>query len=400
MHLVADEATQSGFPLYIVGGSVRDLILDSVIKDLDFTLEGDAIKFARALAKKHGGKVITHDKFHTTTWSVNSFIDIDIVSARKETYEQPGALPSVKRSGIDDDIRRRDFTINGMALRLDRNHFGELTDPLNGQADIERGWIRVLHPRSFVDDPTRMFRAVRYAGRYGFEIEAETLQLFNGESRKILSQLSGERLRHEFDLIFDEAKPDEMMKQLKDLNLLSIIHSSLSAADGRRLTLMVDKPEEDFGEFAVPEILSFKQTLGWILYLMNLSEKEVEGIAKKLAFPVLLTKATCAASFLYEDRPSFVKRKPSEWTFHLDGLPSLAVYAVWLANSESPLKEYLTKWQKVGSFATGDDLKARGLNPGPKFKEILFRLRAAWLDGEVKTEEEEKKLLNSLIMAE
>ena len=160
---------QRGLPLYIVGGSVRDLVLGHRLNDFDLTLEGNAIALARSLASKHGGTITAHIKFGTANWLLPDHLKIDhptldLVSARSETYKHPVALPTVKLGSIADDLRRRDFTINAMAIRLDGSHFGELRDDLNGMEDLQNGIIRILYPRSFIDDPTRMYRAVRYAG--------------------------------------------------------------------------------------------------------------------------------------------------------------------------------------------------------------------------------------------
>jgi len=413
LHVIADIAGSFGYPIYIVGGSVRDLMLGRSINDFDLTVEGDAGTFAESMMRKLGGKILIHAKFGTARWTpTESTFErltvpilrpenfppfLDFVTARSETYSQPGALPTVKKSSLKDDLRRRDFTINAMAMRLDGSHFGELVDITSGRSDLERGLIRVLHPKSFVDDPTRVFRAVRYAGRYAFEIEPDTLKLFNDEAKSVLAELSGERLRHEFDLMFDEESSHMMWEKLKELGVLSVIHPALSVGDPNTLVEIVDKSAEGFGGFAVDDILSFRQTLGWVLVLMNLAEKDIEEIAERLAFPALLTKTARAASVLLGDLPGFKEWKPSQWTFQLDRLPSLAIYAVWLATSTKALHEYLVKWQNINPFTSGDDLKKHGLTPGPEYKEILSNLRAAWLDGEVTTQDEEIKLRNRLI---
>jgi len=398
IHRIADESSALGFQIYLVGGSVRDLLLARPIGDLDLTVEGDATKLGRALVKKHHGELTIHDKFFTATWTPDSSNShpLDLTSARKETYSRPGALPTVTRSTLDDDLRRRDFTINAMAIRMDGNDFGELHDPLHGQKDLESKLIRALHPKSFVDDPTRIFRAVRYAERYGFIIEPESLNLINDESRRVLGELSGERLRHEFDMIFDESDPSTILKQLADLNVLEPIHGALSTVN--HWLPKIEDPSPNFGEFAIPDILSFRQTLGWTLYLAYSTNVDIESLSERLDFPALLTNAVISASALKKDLPSFKDWKPSQWTFHLDDLPSLAVYAVYLISKESALHDYLAKWQYVRPATTGDDLKARGLEPGPRYGEILRRLRAAWLDEEVKNEEEENSLLNRCLL--
>jgi len=248
-----------------------------------------------------------------------------------------------------------------------------------------------------VDDPTRIFRAVRYAERYGFEIEAGTLSLVNDEARGVLVGLSGERLRHEFDLMFEEEQADAMLERVKELNLLNAMHTALLNANSQQLTVLVEKPEQEFGEFNIPDMLSFKQTLGWILYLMNLSGNDIDAIAKRLAFPILLTKAVRGASTLNTNPVSFKDWKPSQWTFYLDEFPALAVYAVYLVKKGLVLRDYLIVWRNIKPYTTGYTLLQRGLEPGPKFKEILTRLRAAWLDGEVQTEEEEVRLLERVL---
>jgi len=207
--------------------------------------------------------------------------------------------------------------------------------------------------------------------------------------------LSGERLRHEFDLIFDELNPSTMLKQLADLNLLEPIHPTLR--NTQYAIPPLEPPPSTFGEFPIPDLLSFRQSLDWNLYLVNLTETDIEFLAERLAFPALLTKIVISASKLKKELPSFKNWKPSQWTFHLDELPSLSVYAVYLVSKENALSDYLSKWQHVKPVTTGDDLKARGLEPGPRFGEILRQLRAAWLDGEVKTKEEELKLLDKLL---
>jgi tRNA nucleotidyltransferase (CCA-adding enzyme) len=208
--------------------------------------------------------------------------------------------------------------------------------------------------------------------------------------------LSGERLRHEFDLMFEEEQADAMLERVKELGFLNVIHPALLSANYQQLTALVDKPEQEFGEFSVPDILSFKQTLGWVLYLLNISGNDIEAIAKRLAFPALLIKAVRGASVLNTDLASFKNWRPSQWTFKFDEVPALAVYAVYLVKGEAVLRDYLVEWRNIKPYTTGYTLQQRGLEPGPKFKEILTRLRAAWLDGEVQTEEEEIELLNTL----
>ncbi|HEX2698461.1 MAG TPA: hypothetical protein VHM28_12195, partial [Anaerolineales bacterium] len=235
IHRVADSASELGFPLYIVGGLVRDLLLGRDGADFDLVVEGDAIRLARALAKKYGGKVTAHEKFGTAKidireWKMgisnHSLASIDLISSRSETYKHPVALPTVSMGSIADDLRRRDFTINTLAIQLDDHHFGELRDDLGGEQDLENKIVRVLYPRSFVDDPTRIYRAARYEQRYGFKIAEETLALIP-EARPLIDKLSAQRIRHELDLILEEPKAASMLKRLDELDLLKPIHATL-----------------------------------------------------------------------------------------------------------------------------------------------------------------------------
>ena len=395
IHRVADEASRLGFPIYIVGGFVRDLLLSRPVNDFDIVIEGDAIKLARALTKADGGKVTTHPKFGTASWTFEDSA-IDLITARSETYQHPGALPTVKFSTIDDDLRRRDFTINAMALRLDGDHFGELLDPLNGQEDLKAQRVRVLHSRSFVDDPTRMLRSVRYALRYGFKISPDTLKLIGDESRAVLKRLSGERLRHEFDLIFEEDKPSEILAKLAELDLLKSVHLLLSKLSPQLPSIF--EPQAEWGEFKSANILSVRQMLGWLLWLAPLDKDEVESVSTRLVFPAALTKSVHAASALFAALPTLSFTKPSQWTFYLDDFPKLSVYAAYLKSNRSELKGYLSKWQFIRPLITGDDLNVRGVKPGPEYQKILSRLRAAWLDGDIRTQEQEMILLDNFLM--
>lgn len=391
---VAGQAAALHVPAFLVGGPVRDLLMDRAITDLDVVVEGDAIRLARALVKAHGGKAAAHPKFGTARWSTDQ-TGLDLISARSEQYEQPGALPKVTFSNIEADLRRRDFTINAMALRLEQDHFGELLDPLGGRGDLDRGMIRVLHPRSFLDDPTRMLRAVRYERRYAFAIHAETLELVNADSRSVLGSLSGERLRHELDLIFEESDPSAILARLAELGLLAPVHPGLATLT-RPLPSLAEPPVE-WGEFKTAEILTLRQTLGWICWLIDAPVAELESIAERLAFPAALTKAARAAASLYAELPALAGSRPSEWTNHLDSHPALAAYAVYVRTQTPELQMYLSKWRHIRSQTTGDDLKARGLPPGPEYRRILTRLRAAWVDNEILTFKDETDLLDKIL---
>jgi tRNA nucleotidyltransferase (CCA-adding enzyme) len=392
--LVVEEAVQLGFPLYVVGGSVRDLMLGHPLNDFDLTVEGDAIALARALRARHGGGVTAHTKFGTAKWFLPETLKaghdtLDLASARSEIYKHPAALPTVKPGSLEDDLRRRDFRINALAVRLDGSHFGELRDDHNGLDDLQKGIVRVLHPGSFMDDPTRMYRAVRYEGRYGFRITEDTLALIP-DARPLVEKLSAQRIRHELDLILDEPHAVSMLKRLDELDLLSAIHPVL--ANFHRSHLASAQLEEP--------VLQNRNSR-WLLWLMHLTDQEIEFLNERLHFTAELLKMLRSAALLETNLPDLMGRKPSQVVQLLEGysIKAIEVFSIALQDESlrSILNKYLSEWWGIKPKTTGHDLKKHGIPPGPKYNEILRRLRAAWLDGEVKSEEEEKKLLKTIV---
>ena len=394
LHLLAKQAEARRMPLYIVGGSVRDLVLERRLNDFDLTVEGDAIAFARRLASQHGGVVTAHKKFGTAKWFLPETLKtdhdtLDLISARSETYKHPAALPTVELGSLADDLRRRDFTMNAMAIRLDGSHFGELRDDLHGMDDLQKGIVRTLHPRSFIDDPTRMYRAVRYEGRYGFKIDEGTLALIP-EARPFVEKLSAQRIRHELDLILEEPNAVSILKRLDELDLLSVIHAALANVNQSELVTVKS------------EVAGLQnRNSRWILWLMHLPDQEIEFLNERLHFPADLLKILHSAASLHANLTAVVGLKPSKVAEMLEGYSIKAIEVLSQAAQDEKIRnilnKYLSEWWHVKPKTTGHDLKKRGIPPGPKYAEILRRLRAAWLDGEVKTEDEEKILLDHLL---
>jgi tRNA nucleotidyltransferase (CCA-adding enzyme) len=394
LHVLADEAEARHMPLYMVGGSVRDLVLGRRLNDFDLTVEGDAIALARSLASKHGGGVTAHKKFGTAKWFLPEKLKtdhdtLDLISARSETYKHPAALPTVKLGSLVDDLHRRDFTINALAIRLDGSHFGELRDDLNGAEDLEKGIVRVLHPRSFIDDPTRMYRAVRYEGRYGFKIAKDTLTLI-AEARPFVEKLSAQRIRHELDLILEEPNAVAMLKRLDELDLLSIVHPALANFN-----------QSDLATVKSENAVLQNRNSRWILWLMHLPGQDIEFLNERLHFSADLLKILHSAALLNANLTAVVGLRPSKVVEFLESYSIKALEVLSSAVQDKEIKnilmKYLSEWWHVKPKTTGHDLKKRGIPPGPKYAETLRRLRAAWLDGEVKNEEEEQTLLNKLI---
>lgn len=388
-----------GMPVYLAGGVVRDLLLGRPVQDLDIAVEGDAIKLARSLQRTEGGKALAHPKFGTATWELPAWENtiesqhrtIDLATARTERYAQPGALPVVEFSSIEQDLRRRDFTINAMALPIQDGQAGALLDPFGGRKDLAKGLVCALHAGSFLDDPTRMLRAIRYASRYGFRIAPETRRLINPQSRSVLARLSGERLRHELDLVLDEADAAGMLRQADELELLQTLHSDLGAPGPDFARLHDSVPDPRLG------LQSDRLTLGYLLWLMDLSPEQVSSLGDRLSFNASLAHMLAAAAMLRAELPGLRGSPPSKWTTRLDKVPPLSIYALYLRSEEPALASYLVKWRNIKAGIDGEELKRRGLVPGPFFKKALTRLRAAWLDGEVSSAAEENALLERIL---
>lgn len=230
--LAARLADEKKARIAIVGGAVRDLFLDWPVGDVDIMLEHPAKPMVAELAKMLNVEMVSHERFFTFSLVLSSGKKIDIVTAREETYPAPAKLPKVTPSSIENDLKRRDFTINAVATWLNKASFGDVADPFGGQEDMVMKKIRALHDKSFVDDPTRIFRAARFAGRLGFRIEPGTekwiLAAIKAGAPKLLSPV---RLRHEFELIMKENSPAAALSILKGWNALEFIHSGWRGVD-------------------------------------------------------------------------------------------------------------------------------------------------------------------------
>jgi tRNA nucleotidyltransferase (CCA-adding enzyme) len=320
---------------------------------------------------------------------------LHLVTARSETYPAPGALPVVQPASVEKDLERRDFSINAMAVRLDDEHRYELLDPLGGEADLRHGVIRVLHEKSFIDDPTRMYRAVRYELRLGFVQDAATLGYID-RGRSYVEQVSGERIRHELDMILGEPDPGAMIARLDELDLLRSIHAALDWNQGAQSRIDRTKSPEPPDEPQASEV-----DIRWILWLMGVPAGTVPSLADRLAFTGRLQQALRVAIELRDHTSRLGAMKPSQIAAVLREKPELAIRALALAapvaQVNNAFDSYLTAWREVKPVTTGEDLKALGLSPGPIYSQIIERLRAAWIDGEVATAEAERGLLATLL---
>ena len=421
---IADIAHEQKRALYIVGGFVRDLLLEKPSQDYDLVVEGDAIALANALMKKYSGDLTNHKRFGTAKWQIAEQRKtlakilskhygekfkaddlpetIDLVSARREFYTHPTALPTVERGSIKFDLHRRDFTINTLAIRLDGPHFGELNDHWGGRKDIKDGIVRVLHSLSFIDDPTRILRAVRFEQRFGFEIAPRTLELLEA-ALPLLNRVSGDRIRHELDNILTGNHTRKILSRLSELEVLDAIHTDLTWKEniGESLgSVSLDNLDPNWGLADLDSSLVWPG-LAYIIWMINLSTDQAKSIATRLRLQSDLERAIIAAVKLHKDSPALLGASPSAADARLAQAHALARYAVHLVNTDDNLEKllnmYNTHWQHMRANITGHDLQSRGVQPGPAYRRILGAIRAAWLDGEIKTKKEETLMLEKFI---
>jgi tRNA nucleotidyltransferase (CCA-adding enzyme) len=388
---ISEQAAEYGQRVYLVGGVVRDMLLGYPNFDLDLVVEGNAIKLAQQVVETSQAKLLAHRRFGTAKLKYDNFT-LDLATARKETYARPGALPTVTPGTLKDDLARRDFSINAMAISLTSSDYGELVDPYSGKSDLEHRLIRILHPESFSDDATRILRGICYEQRFGFEFEAETARLLKRDI-PMLDSISGDRIRHELEHIFEEKRPELVIKRLGELGVLHRINPSLKSngwiAEKFDRVRRLKKPAQ------LP-------SLSFCILIYSFSEGEIERFLDRLNIPAKLSQAMrdtlrLKAGLPLLDKPSL---KPSEIYYLLREYEHLAIQANAIA-SESPnirrhLQLFRAKLRYVRTSLDGEELKGLGISAGPEMGNVLRILHRAKLDGEVKTRADEKKLVLSL----
>ena len=399
-----------GLPVYAVGGFVRDLLLGIDNLDIDVTVDGDGIFFAERFAERHSCRVRSHKKFGTAVLVFPDGRKIDVASTRLEYYESPGALPTVERASLRHDLYRRDFTINTLALCINSDRFGRMTDHFGGQQDIQERTVRVLHNLSFVEDPTRVFRAIRFEQRLGFHIAPHTEKLIRSAVRMhLLDKLGGERLFSELVHILREKEPTAAIVRMSVLGLLPFIHPAL------KLVPSTERVLREAGQvMAWFRLLYLDDPCEqWQVYLMamfdGLKQDEFSDACLRLAVPGRFASQLHAQRSLVHKTLDAVKRRlkhPSSvrnselfaW-FSVLSLEML-LYLASRASSEQIrrfVSFYLTKLRGVVPLLDGNDLRDLGLQPGPGFGKVKERLMQAKLDGEVQNREDELVLVRSLI---
>ena len=399
-------------PVYVVGGFVRDLLLKTPNHDIDLVVEGDGIGFARAFAGVLGGRVRVHKKFLTSVvifpGAGGKEERVDVATARLEYYESPAALPTVEHSSIKMDLYRRDFTINALAIRLDCEPMGEIVDFFGGQKDIRDRVIRVLHTLSFVEDPTRCLRAVRFEQRYHFRIGPATEKLIkNDVSLKLLDKLSPSRLFNEFEHICAEETAILCIRRLHELGILQAIHPQLSInPDRKEMLIRTAKVMAWYRLLYIDE-----EMRPWLVYFLVLCSSLTYAVTlevfRRLDIPPALKNEVLGCREKARSLRSSLKRLTATPGFRVSALcailrPLPVEFVLYLmADMEVPetrraLSRYITVWRTEKPGVDGSDLKKLGLAPGPAYGVILQRLLEAKLDGTAASPEEQLALAREL----
>lgn len=398
-------ADEGGVSLYLVGGVVRDLLLKRETWDLDLTVEGDGIAFARLVADRYRAGLAVFERFATARLAFPDGLKMDIATTRRESYAQPALLPTVQPASIEEDLSRRDFTINAMAVQLNRATFGQLFDPSGGQRDLRARVIRVLHAGSFQDDPTRIFRAIRFEQRFGFRLDPATARLLaQAASMNLIQRLSGPRLQNEVLLLFAERDPVRAMARLGQLKLLRFLHRHLCYTKSvKRTVAAVPKALAWWGR-RFPDSVIDKP----IVYLMALSSESSPAVVATMIRRLALSREQAKKMNIGRQRVERVLRRltdpgtvrPSQvFRFLVDFSDEACVLllakqaSAQAAGGGSLLKRQLVAYMKnraMKTVLTGRDLQSMGLQPGPPYKIILGKLLDARIDGTITTEAEER----------
>jgi tRNA nucleotidyltransferase (CCA-adding enzyme) len=405
IYLARESAARNNLPIYLAGGFVRDLTLGVKNFDLDIVVEGDGINFAEGFAERLKAKLIRHPRFGTATVILSDQLKIDVASARKEFYPEPAHLPVVENSTLKDDQFRRDFSINAMAISIAKENFGVLIDFFGGAGDLKKKKIRILHNLSFIDDPTRILRAIRFEQRYDFKIESSTLKLLKQAVRlKMLEKIQPQRIRDELILMLKEERPIKEIKRIKDLVGFKFINKRLLISK-RTLNLLASIERQIYW---FKKVNSFRRPLDtWLIYFMgltgSLSINDLRLICRKFGF----RKGE-------EKRITTYKKINHEFILALskeDILPSkifnsfepLSYEVILLVkakyknkNLRRQIKAFFQIYNDMRIFISGRDLNNLGILPGPYYQKILSKVMTAKLNGLVRTKEEELALIRKL----
>jgi tRNA nucleotidyltransferase (CCA-adding enzyme) len=387
-----------GVEIFVVGGFVRDLMLERPIEDVDVVVEGDGIAFARYFASMHHCRLHQHRKFNTAVIIFEDGFKIDVASARLEYYATPAALPVVENSSIKMDLARRDFTINTLAISLNAESFGTLIDYFGGVRDIKDKIIRIIHNLSFIEDPTRIFRAIKFSNRFGFRIGKVTANLIkNALNVGAVKHLSGLRVLSELKQIFGEDNPLPALQTMADYDIDKVIHHDLKLTDTTRALFKSVGKTLAWHDLLYEDDAYPRWSVYFMAWLHGYSFTVSTQIADRLMFPIkerelLLEQRIKAAQRirLIEKNYPVSNQQMYRWLIHFK--TECLLFMLALTKKESVRKaisHFYTHQRKTQPLIGGKDLKSVGIKPGPIYSTILNKIIDEKLDGKLNTMEEE-----------
>lgn len=400
-------ADQQHISAYLVGGIVRDCFLKRENFDIDIVVEADAIAFAKEISKGRNSRLICHKRFGTATFLWPNGLRIDLASARKERYPFSGSLPVVSKSVIRDDLFRRDFTVNAIAVGITPRRFGELVDFFGGIEDIRTERIRILHDKSFIDDPTRILRALRFEQRFGFRIERKTRRFLKQALQEdVICNVKPPRFFEEFKKIFLEPYPDKCIKRLGDLEGLKFLGDGVQC--GQKMFRLLTSIRQNIAWFK-RKFSTQKDLDTWLPYFLGLtsgiSEDEKERVSKHLQLRRVDRKKLLASHQVQQEirRLSARRMRPDE-VFRILHPVSYEVIVFMKSKSSSEIvkkriDDFLVKYDSVKLHINGEDLRSLGVSNGQKIRNILTILLYRKINGGLQSRQQEvqyaKKLISS-----
>jgi tRNA nucleotidyltransferase (CCA-adding enzyme) len=368
-------------PVFLVGGAVRDLLRGTASVDIDLAVEGDGPATARALADRLRGSVVEHGRFGTATVRAPE-LTFDLAATRRETYPRPGALPEVEAARLVEDLRRRDFTINAMALCLTGEGFGRLHDPVGGRADLEAGLVRVLHDRSFEDDPTRLLRALRYEARLGFVMDPDSEQLARAAAEAgAFDTVSGVRVADELLDLLAEPEAPAAIERMRALGIDAALHPALDADP-----VLVASAALGSGEVAADPVLA------GLAALCAADPDAVTGFVDGLQLSASARDAVLGAARAAPELARELRNAERPSRVHAllrDQPPEALALALALGAPPEPILSFAANLRNVRLEITGDDLLAAGVREGPAVGRALEETLRRKLDGRLSGRDEE-----------
>ena len=386
-------AEKEGVDVYLVGGTVRDLMLNRHITDIDLVVQGDGLSFAKRLAQELKGYYIPHSNFLTATIKMPDGNIFDIATARSEIYEKPSTLPRVKPASLRTDLKRRDFTINAMAIALNAKCYGKLIDPFEGRKDLDGCIVRIINMRSFIDDPTRIFRAIRFEQRLQFKIEFETRALLDDAvEKKMIGELSGARILEQLKLICLEVDPWLSFRRLEELKVFQGINSNIVI--DKNLKLLISQVCK------FKKIGFSKKENGWVLVLIALLKPWKVDILKVILDHLNPSRRIRKA---IEDMPRWktvekaIKtgeiKTPAEFFHRVRAISEITILFVSLTNNDNTIRKrcelYYHNHRNLQLSVNGEVLRELNIPEGPVYKKILDEVLSMKINGDVRSDYDE-----------